>query len=143
MERGARLGNETLVGVGAKEKVRPLRDYIIIEPLEWEPSKTVKVVYRGRPLRGKVKAVGEGRNRLQYRNKNTGEWAISVPKGLRSEMRESKAFQRLDVKVGDIVELTSIVNADGTIDGMLFQTFRWGDKEHIICQEADVCLIHE
>lgn len=127
-ERGVRIGNETIASVPREAKLRPLRDVLIVEPLEYEPSKTLEVVYRGKPLRGKVKAVGKG----CYPKKYDG------PKGKRTRSWDSKYFLPTQVKVGDIVELGGL-----EIGGFLFQTFRWGDKEHVICREADVCLIHE
>lgn len=110
-----------------------MRDTIIVEPLEWEPSKIVAVAYSGKPLRGRVLAVGPGRHPIKY----------DGPKGKRTKSWESKAFLPCDVKVGDVVELGSIKEEDGRIDGYLFQTFRWGRKEVILCREPDVTLIDE
>lgn len=105
-----------------------MRDTIIVEPLEWEPSKIVAVAYAGKPLRGRVLAVGPGRHPIKY----------DGPKGKRTKSWESKAFLPCDVKVGDIVELGGL-----EIGGYLFQTVRWGRKEVVICREPDVTLIDE
>lgn len=123
---GARVSNKTLTIVPKEAKVRPLRDRIIVEPLDWRPSKYIEVVYTGETLRGRVKAIGPGRHPLKY----------DGPKGHRSKSWEAKHFQPTEVKVGDIVELGGL-----EIRGYLFTSFLWGDKEHIICQEADVAAV--
>ncbi len=123
VQTGTRIGNETYTFVEANTKIRPLRDQIILEPLPWPFSDTIQVVYTGRPLRGKVKAIGPG----VYPKKYNG------PKGVRTKSWDSKAFRPCDVKVGDVVQVGGL-----GIDGYLFQTFRWGNKEHVICSERDV-----
>ena len=123
---GSRVSNKTLTIVPKEATVRPLRDRIVIEPLEWKPSKLIEVVYTGETLRGRVKAVGPGRQPLKY----------DGPKGKRTKSWESARFIPTEVKVGDIVELGGL-----EIRGYLFTSFLWGDKEHIICQEADVAAV--
>lgn len=126
--RGVRIGNEAYDSIPASAQVRPLRNQLILEPLPWPFSKTIEVVYEGRPIRGKVLAAGKG----TYSKKYDG------PKGKRSKSWDSKHFRPCDVKVGDIVQLNNITEDDGRIDGMLFQTFRWGNKDCVICTEDDV-----
>jgi co-chaperonin GroES (HSP10) len=121
--RGKRIGQECWDSVPESAKVRPLRDAIVIEPLEWKPSQVVAVAYFGKPLRGLVKAVGPGTYPKRYNG----------PKGKRTKVWDSRAFLPTEVKVGDIVELGGL-----ELGGYLFQTFRWGEKEHVICREADV-----
>ena len=125
---GERVDTPTNAYVSAKENVRPLRDQIILEPLEWEPSKVIRVAYTGKPLRGRVKAIGPGR----YRRKYNG------PKGLRTQSWLGKHFLPTEVKVGDIVELGGL-----ELRGYAFQTFIWGTKEYVICSEQDVTGIVE
>jgi len=120
---GKRIGNETWDSVPADAKIRPLRDTIILEPLDWQASRIIAVAYQGKPLRGRVKAIGPG----TYPKKYDG------PKGKRTKAWESKAFRPCDVKVGDIVELGGL-----ELHGYLWTTFRWGKVEHLICREADV-----
>lgn len=122
-ERGTRIGNETFDAISESAKVRPLRDQIIVEPIPWPFSDVLEVVYTGRPLRGKVKAVGPGLYPKRYNG----------PKGYRSKSWDSKAFRPCEVKVGDIVQLGGL-----NLGGYLFQTFRWGNKEHVICRENDI-----
>lgn len=124
----ARIGNESNAYVPAEAKIRPLRDQIILEPLDWEPSKLIRVVYGGKPLRGRVLAVGPG----LYRRKYDG------PKGKRTKSWLGKHFQPTTVQVGDVVELGGL-----ELRGYLFQTILWGTKTVVICREADVAMIVE
>jgi len=130
---GKRIGNETDSYVSAEEVVRPLRDQIILEPLEWEPSALIRVAYQGKPLRGRVKAIGPGRYPLKY----------DGPKGKRTKMWLGKHFIPTEVKVGDIVELGGLDLGIGEFRGYGFPTFIWGTKSHVICSERDVTGIIE
>jgi len=125
---GVRVGNESITCVPAEARIKPLRDQIIVEPLEWNPSKLLHVVYTGKPLRGIVRAVGPGR----YPKKYDG------PKGKRTKTWDAKSFLPTELKVGDIIELGGL-----EIRGYLFQTIRWGSKEMIVCQEADVAIVYD
>lgn len=120
---GRRVGNESFDSISAKATVRPLRDQIILEPVPWPFSDIIEVVYTGRPLRGKVRAIGPGCYEKRYNG----------PKGKRSKSWDSKQFRPCDVKVGDIVQLGGL-----SLEGYLFPTFRWGDKEMVICRENDI-----
>ena len=128
MTNGVRIGNETVTSVPAEARIRPLRDHIIVEPIEWRPSKILEVVHSYKPLVGKVKAVGKGHFRKIY----------DGPKGKRTKTWDSKHFTPTEVKVGDVVELGGL-----EIGGYLFQTIRWGSKEVVICREQDVALVYE
>ncbi len=128
MDRGVRIGNETFDCIPASAKIRPLRDVIVLEPLDWEPSKIVAVAYSGKPLRGRVLAVGPGHYPKRYNG----------PKGKRSKSWEAKCFLPCDVRKGDIVELGGL-----ELGGYLFQTVRWGKREVVICREADITLVDE
>lgn len=125
---GTRVSNRTLTIVPAETQVKPLRDRIVIEPLDWKPSSLIDVVYSGETLRGRVKAIGPGRHPLKY----------DGPKGKRTKSWEAKHFVKTEVKVGDVVELGGL-----EIRGYLFTSFLWGSKEHIICQESDIAGIME
>jgi co-chaperonin GroES (HSP10) len=125
---GMRIGNETNVIVSEQETIRCLRDHIVVEVLAWEPSKILEVVYRGKPLRGRVLAVGPGRYPIKY----------DGPKGKRTKSWDSKHFLPTDVKVGDVVEFGGL-----EIRGYLFTTLRWGDKDCIVCREPDVAVVIE
>jgi len=120
---GRRVGNESFDSIAASAKVRPLRDQIILEPIPWPFSDIIEVVYTGRPLRGKVRAIGPGCYEKRYNG----------PKGQRSKSWDSKQFRPCDVKVGDVVQIGGL-----SLEGYLFPTFRWGDKEMVVCRENDV-----
>lgn len=128
MTHGVRIGNESNVIVASNERVRPLRDYLLIEPLAWHPSKILEVCYHGKPLRGIVRAVGPGRYPIKYNG----------PKGRRTKSWESKHFLPCDVKVGDIVELGGL-----ELRGYLFTTLWVDGVEMVMCREADVAIVIE
>jgi len=121
--RGERLGNECFDSLPAQAHLRPLRDQIIVEPIPWPFSDIIEVAYTGRALRGIVRAVGPGHYRRLY----------DGPKGKRSKSWDSKYFTPCDVKVGDTVQLGGL-----GIGGYLFQSFRWGGKEMVVCRENDI-----
>lgn len=125
---GVRVGNETLTFVPAHKHIRPLRDQIIVEPLPWEPSKTIAVVTHAKPLRGIVRAVGPGTYPKRYNG----------PKGKRTKSWDAKCFRPCDVQVGDVVELGGL-----EIGGYLHTTINWGGKEVIMCREEDIAGICE
>ncbi len=108
--------------IGADERLRPLRDQLIVKPLEWEPSQVIVVAgSKRKPLRGVVVAVGPGCYPKLYNKDKSKSW-------------ESKAFRACEVKVGDVVELGGL-----EIDGYLFPQVLIGNERHVICREADVC----
>src|SRR6266404_3404822 len=112
--RGVRLGNETLTFIQTGERLRPLRDHIVVEPL---PFVSPIIIDCWKPIRGRVLATGKGHYPKQY----------DGPKGKRTKTWDSKAFLPCDVKVGDLVEL------GGTeIGGYLHMTVRWGTKEVVV-----------
>jgi co-chaperonin GroES (HSP10) len=105
----------------AGTKLRPLRDQIVVKPLNWEPSKIIAIAGdKRKPLRGVVVAVGPGCYPKIY-NKD------------RSKVWDSKQFRPCDVKVGDTVELGGL-----ELDGYLFPTIMIGNERHVLCREADV-----
>lgn len=129
LESGHRVGNETNEVIPADAIIRPLRDQIFVEPIDWEPSKTIKVVYGGKPLRGIVRAVGPG----AYQKKYDG------PKGHRTKSWDGKHFIPTEVKIGDTVELGGM-----ELRGYLHMTVLWGTKTMIVCREADVAgVVHD
>lgn len=126
---GTRIGNETCTIVPREAKIRPLRDQIIVEPLDWQPSQIILVAgTHTKPLRGIVCAVGPGVYPKRYNGR----------KGQRTKSWDSKAFRPCDVRVGDVVELGGL-----EIGGYLHQTFLWGTREMVICREEDVAIVCE
>ena len=131
--RGVRIGNETADIIPESASIRPLRDQIVLEPLEWRPSEIIRIAYSGRPVRGRVKAIGPGHYRIKYNGR----------KGVRTKSWSSHTFIPTEVKVGDVVELGGIELGTGALRGYAFQSFLWGTKEHLICSERDVTGIVE
>lgn len=126
--RSAELSQETLTFVDGSAKIRPLKDHIVIEPLDAEPpSSIIWMVEKTKPLRGIVKAVGPGHYPKRYDHPD---------KHQRSKMWDSKHFQPTEVKVGDVVELGGAEHG-----GYSFPKILWGGKPHILCREADVAGI--
>lgn len=136
---GLRIKNTLNVIVGEHEQIRCLRDFMVVEPLDWTPSKIIIVAgYQGEALRGIVRSVGPGRYLIEYQDALNGHWGISVPKGRRVKSRDSRIFRPCDVKVGDIVEFGGL-----ELKGFLHPTILWGTKEMVLCREEDVAGIVE
>jgi co-chaperonin GroES (HSP10) len=112
--------------------LRPLRDKIIVKPLDWEPSKIISVVRKGRPLRGTVIAAGPGTYVKRYKKDANGQ---------RKSFTLAPHFQRTEVKPGDVVELGGLNQFDGL--GYQFTEVTLNGELALICSEKDVCLIVE
>lgn len=134
---GIRIKNTLNAIVCEDERIHCLRDYILVEPLDWIPSRIIIVAgYQGEALRGIVRSVGPGRYLIEYKDALHGHWGISVPKGRRIKSRDSKIFRPCDVKIGDIVEFGGL-----ELKGFLHPTILWGTKEMVLCREEDICAI--
>ena len=127
--RSARISHDSTTAIPASAKIRPLRDQIIVEPLNRVHSHVIVTREDMKPVRGIVKAVGPGHYPKKY---------DSDDKHKRTRMWDSEVFQPMQLKVGDVVEL-----GGAEFKGYSFQTLLWGDKLHIICREADVSGIVE
>ena len=126
---GQRIGNELLTSVRADESIRPLRDQIVVEPLDVDfGTSLLQVIYGGKPVRGRVLAVGPGLHPRKY----------DGPKGKRTHSWLSRQFRPTEVQVGDLIDLGGL-----ELGGYLFTRIRWGEKDVIICREQDVCGIVE
>jgi len=128
VSQGVRVENDTSTYLPATATVRPTRDHICIEPLDWRPSTILDVMYFGKPLRGRVLAVGPGRYPIRYNGR----------KGLRSKSWDSKSFRPTEVKVGEIIELGGL-----ELRGYLFTSFYWGLRKCLMVREEDVAIVHE
>ena len=108
--------------------IRPLRDQIIVKPLEWRPSAIIHIAGNKRaPLRGIVVAVGPGQRVKKY-------WKNS--QGQRHLMGETGQVIPTEVRPGDVVELGGL-----ELDGYKFQQVDIEGVQHLICQEQDVCFV--
>lgn len=123
--RSGELSYVSSIFIRADQKIRPLRDHIIVEPLPVDHASVLQVFEGGKPVRGIVKAVGPGHYPKIYDHPD---------KHRRTRMRDSKYFLPTEVKIGDIVELGSPQG----MRGYNFPQIVWGNKIHIICREADV-----
>ncbi len=123
MKEGVRLDSQPTNYI-SEGSFRPLRDHILVKPLDWEPSKVIKVAGdKRKPLRGRVVAVGPGCFCWRYNKDRSKRW-------------ESAVFRPTEVEVGDIVELGGLER-----DGIPFPQLIIGTELHIIAREEDVCGI--
>jgi hypothetical protein len=121
-ERGVRLTDENLTFIPATTKIRPLRDQMIVEPLDVIHSR-ILIVPSGDPVRGICRAIGPGLYRKQY---------DSPDKHKRTKVWEGMQFIPTEVKCGQTVLLDPHLKYD---------EFYWGDRMHIHCRQEDVCGI--
>lgn len=121
---GTRIKDRLNCIVGEHETIRCLRDNMIVEPLDWTPSKLIIIAYGGEPLRGIVRAIGPGVYPKRYNGR----------KGQRTKSWDSKGFRPCDIRVGDLVEFGGL-----ELRGFLHPTILWGTKEMVLCREEDVC----
>lgn len=117
----------------AGSKLRLLRDRILLRPLDWVPSRIITVIRQGRPVRGIVEAVGPGRYYRRYRPHPTNP--------NQRQFVETSTFIPTEVKAGDVVELGGLNVYDG--QGYNFPQVVIGTETFLICQEQDVCFVHE
>ena len=97
----------------AKEKIRPLADYLMIEPLEQETTLPSGIILpdtaKEKPQKGKVIATGNGKK------------------------NEKGEMVSLEVKVGDVVMYKKWGGTEVKLDG----------KEYLLVKEEDVLAIVE
>lgn len=132
---GVRFGGETLQYVPADQNLRPLRDQLIVEPLEVVYSRWVYVHANTKPLRGIVLAAGPGHYPSYYLDKH-GERLPDHKRGERKERAHGKHFVPTEVKAGDVIELGGAENG-----GYSFEQFWWGDVLCLHCTERDVAVV--
>lgn len=132
--RGARLGADTIEHIPETQNIRPLRDQVILEPLEVIYSRIVYVQRDTKALRGIVKAVGPGAYETGYRDAQGKRTNDRTGPRRRTERFHTNTWVPMSLKVGDVVEL-----GGAEIEGYSFQTVYWGDKLHVICTEKDIC----
>lgn len=120
--RGAELSHKTTAHIPAEAKIRPLRDQIIVEPLDSNFSSLIIVIDESKPIRGVVRAVGPGVYPIQYDHPQ---------KHRRTKMWWGKKFRPCDVKVGDVVSFEPFER----------QCFYWGSTLCLILREEDVRFI--
>lgn len=124
MKSGVTITDSSFISEG--EHLKPRGDRLVVKPLDWDASRTVVAIRHGRPVRGKVIAVGPGRY-LRIYSKD------------RSKYRDTEQFIPTQVKPGDIVEIGGLNAYDGR--GFIFPEVMIGNEKHFICQEQDVAGI--
>lgn len=128
---GVRLSDKTCNPLLPGERLRPLRDQIVIRPLPVELSETLIAEWRGEVVRGQVVAVGPGvYPNVHQKSKRDGRDVRTV--------RPLKAFRPTDVKVGDIVDIGGM-----EIGGYLFTHVQIEGVDHVICREQDVTWVSD
>ena len=133
--RSAELSQAGRTIVRSDETIRPRLDYLLVEPLARDLSKTLEVIEHTKPVRGRVIAVGPGTHPKVYYDR---EGRKTEDRSQRHEFRYSSRFLPTQVKPGDLVELGGI-----DLGGYAFPTITWGDKKYLICRELDVSGILE
>jgi len=125
--RSARLSNESISHIPASMTIRPLRDQMIVQPIDVMHSRRLIIPpHESKLVRAKVLSVGPG----HYPNRYDG------PKGKRTKMMAGTTFVPTEVKVGDIIHL------DGRQTGTpAFEGFYHGEKYCIHCRQEDVAGI--
>lgn len=124
---GVQFERQTTTLIAQEEKIRPLGDRIIVKPLDWEASKIVIAIREGRPVRGRVLAVGPGAHRKKY-SKDRSSYQLGE-------------FIPMTVKVGDIVNWGGLNVFDGR--GYSFDEIIWGTERCLVITEKDVAFIEQ
>lgn len=119
--------------------IRMMHDRILLEPMDWDASKIIIAIRHGRPVRGRVIAVGPGHNPIKYKAGAQDNKANT--RGKKAQMDYSKHFRPTEVKPGDVVELGGLNQYDGK--GYQFTEVIYNGKPHLICSERDVCLVRD
>jgi hypothetical protein len=122
-DRGVTMTDENLVFIDADAQIRPLRDQMIVEPLDVIHSRILIVPQSGDPVRGICRAIGPGHYRKQYDSRE---------KHRRTKVWEGMQFIPTEVKIGQTVLLDPHLK---------YQEFYWGDRMHIHCRQEDVAGI--
>lgn len=139
--RGVSVSHLTATHIPATSTLRPLRDVMIIEPLEATLSAILIIINECKPVKGIVRAIGPGVWLKQYASGSPPLWAPTYsppPKNSRTMMRDSKIFRPTVVKVGDEIELGGKERG-----GYAFDTFYHGDTLMLMCREEDVCGVRD
>lgn len=123
--RGGQITEENITFIPAGWQLKPLRDQLIIEPLDVMHSRLLIVPpHRSVLVRGKILAAGPGIYPPRYDH---------AEKHKRTKIMAGMAFRPMSVKIGDIVHLDGRQTGKGA-----FEAFYWGEKYCIHAREEDV-----
>jgi co-chaperonin GroES (HSP10) len=129
---GTSITRESTDFIPVEAKIRPLGDRIIIRPLDDNLSESIIAMRDGRPIRGKVLAVGPGAYRKRYKKSPCGKFTV---------VTHTSDFIPMTVKVGDVVQLGGLNVFDGK--GYIFEELNWGLEKCLWISEKDVCGIEQ
>ena len=120
------LSHTSIAFIAPHERIRPLRDVIIIKPIAPKFSGVIETVWQGKPIKGEVIASGPGRYPNKHkRGEKDGKKFHTI--------ESSKHFRQMDVKVGDIVHLEGMDRG-----GVPHQTVNVHGVECVMCSEQDI-----
>lgn len=117
---GIRIDRKAWDYIPATENIRPLRDRMVLKPIDWKPSGLAVFTKGGTPTRGVVLRIGPGCYPTIYSKDRSKSWP-------------SKVLRKCDVKVWDLVQLEEYP----------YPTIQWGDQPVLIAREEDVTGILE
>lgn len=118
--------------------LRMTSDRLLLKPLDWSgedvhgEDSRIHVIRKGRPLRGRVVAVGPGHHPVSKRTNIAGG---------KRRIDYSKHFRPTEVKIGEVVELGGLNQFDG--EGYQFTEVIYNGEPHLICQERDVAIVRD
>ncbi len=133
--RGLTAASDSLTIIPKEAKLRPLRDQLIVEPLDTVYSTRLIVKSDTKPMRGIVRAAGPGHYPAYYLDKD-GDRIADHKRSQRAKKAHGEQFMPTEVKVGDTVYLGGMESG-----GYSFDTFLWGDTLMLHCTERDVAGI--
>jgi hypothetical protein len=133
---GVKMTDENITFIPAHFTLKPLRDQIIIEPLDVVHSRILIVRSDSSTLiRGKVVAAGPGHYPNYYLDK---QGRRNPPRHERAQICAGTTFVPMPVSIGDIVHL------DGRNTGKsAFDAFYHGDRYCIHARAEDIAGIEE
>lgn len=128
-DTGVRISDKSANFILPTERIRPLRDVIIVKVEPLKLSATIHAEWKGEPVRGTVAAIGPGcyPNR-HYRGKRDNKDFHTI--------KPSQHFRPTEVRVGDRVELGGM-----EIGGYLWPRITIDGQEHVIATEKDVACV--
>lgn len=118
-----------MYSIPAGTTLRPLRDQVVVRVEDLKLSDTIIANWSGKPVQGTVVAVGPGHYpKIHRRGTHDGRDF--------HEVSESKHFQPTELKPGDRVQFGGM-----EIGGYLFPQIGIDGHAHVLCQEADICVV--
>jgi hypothetical protein len=127
-ERGAHQSFDSLTFIPARTILKPLRDWLAIEPLDVVFSR-ILIVPKGKPVRGVCRAAGPGVYPLTYDHADKGKRTMVYDRGT--------IFRPTATRVGDTLWF------GGLERDYHFQQFWHGDRAMVLARDEDVVCIED